>query len=55
MERKLQELLQKYESCLTDKELDFLTDFEYKTSNMYGLHKIHESEEKSIKNNKKYI
>lgn len=34
---------EKYNTSLVEKEADFLTDFEYKTSNFYGLPKIHKS------------
>lgn len=33
--------VQKYEHLLKDNELDYLTNFEMKTSNFYGLPKIH--------------
>ena len=45
---KIKKLCTKYEKNLTKKETDFLTDFDPKTSNFYGLPKIHKSEE--IKN-----
>ena len=38
-------LVQKYRSNLTKKEFDYLTEFETKPSNFYGLPKIHKSKE----------
>ena len=35
------EHVQKHKTCLTNKEIDFLTKFEWKTSNFYVLPKIH--------------
>ncbi len=51
-------LTRKYADELTNKELDYLTQFNYKTSNFYGLPKIHKSEllnEAIKKQNKEYI
>ena len=48
IKKKMIKMIGKHEECLTEKELDFLTDFEHKTSNIYGLPKIHQSPE--IKN-----
>lgn len=42
---KLQKLVEKHESTLTKKEADYLCNFESKTSNFYGLPKIHKSQE----------
>ena len=42
---KLHQLICKYASHLTDKEKDFLTKFENRSSLFYGLPKIHKSEE----------
>ena len=33
--------LQKYKSHMTDKEFDYLQNFEAKISNFYGLPKVH--------------
>ena len=43
--RKIKALTDKHSSELTSKEIDYLTNFEYRTSNMYGLPKIHKSQE----------
>ncbi len=40
---KIRSLTEKYENSLTDKEVDFLTKFDYKTSKIYGLPKFHKS------------
>ena len=40
--------LENFEHCLTDKEYEYLTKFECKQSNFYGLPKVHKS--KDIKN-----
>lgn len=42
---KIKNLLKRHKttSCLTEKEEDYLTDYEYKESNFYGLPKIHKS------------
>jgi hypothetical protein len=42
---KINKLVQKYELMLTKKEKDYLQDFESKTSNFYGLPKVHKSQE----------
>ena len=42
---KIKKLCEKYENQLTKKEMDYLVDFDAKTSNFYGLPKIHKSEE----------
>jgi hypothetical protein len=41
--RSLKQLCHKYTHLLKEKELDYLTNFEMKTSNFYGLPKIHKS------------
>ncbi len=40
---KIKKLTEEYDNCLTDKEKDYLTKFDYKTSQFYGLPKIHKS------------
>ena len=45
IKKKMIKIVKKYENCLTKKEFDFLTNFEHKTSNLYGLPKIHQSKE----------
>lgn len=45
---KIKKLTDKYHHNLTDQEIDYLLNFETKTSNLYGLPKIHKNE--SIKN-----
>ena len=42
---KYYDFAQKYRSNLTKKEFDYLTEFETKPSNFYGLPKIHKSKE----------
>ena len=39
------DLIHKYSDCLTKKEQDYLTKFECKSSNFYGLPKIHKSKQ----------
>ena len=39
----LKKLINKFDNELTEKEINYLTNFEYKTSNVYGLPKIHKS------------
>ena len=41
--RKISKLVDNFKSELTVKEIKYLTKFEYKTSNFYGLPKIHKS------------
>ena len=41
--KKLNDLVKKYEKVLTEKEAKFLSKFSFKTSNFYGLPKIHKS------------
>ena len=41
--QKLIVLINLYRKCLTDKECDYITNFKCKTSNFYGLPKIHKS------------
>ncbi|OOZ57814.1 hypothetical protein [Solemya velum gill symbiont] len=43
--RKIQRLVSKHPNCTTEKEADFLTKFECKTSHFYGLPKVHKSSE----------
>ncbi|VDI57978.1 Hypothetical predicted protein, partial [Mytilus galloprovincialis] len=42
---KIRKLIKEYSDNLTDKEKDYLKNFEVKTSNFYGLPKIHKSKE----------
>ena len=42
---KIKRFTSKFAENLTDKEADYLTNFEVKTSNFYGLPKIHKSKE----------
>jgi len=42
---KIKKLTKKYHECFTEKETDYLLNFESKTSNMYGLPKIHKSKQ----------
>lgn len=42
--KKLNQLVNIHRKCLTDKETDYLTNFECKTSNFYGLPKVHKSD-----------
>ena len=42
---KIRKLCSKYNTILTKKEQDYLIDFNSKTSNFYGLPKVHKSEE----------
>ena len=37
------ELIKKYEKSLLKQEIDYLTNFQHKSSNFYGLPKIHKS------------
>ena len=39
--KKLGKLVEKYKGNLMDKEIDYLTNFSYNTSNFYGLPKVH--------------
>ncbi|XP_071122593.1 uncharacterized protein [Mytilus edulis] len=43
--RNINKLISKFPHCTTEKEVDYLTKFEVKTSNFYGLPKIHKSKE----------
>ena len=43
--KKYRTLMKQHETELTKKEFDYLTNFECKTSNFYGLPKIHKSKE----------
>ena len=40
---KLKKCVNQHKSILTKKEIDYLTKFEFKTSNFYGLPKVHQS------------
>ncbi len=40
---KIKKLTNKYQHCLMKEEIDYLLDFETKSSNLYGLPKIHKS------------
>ena len=40
---KLRALMEKHSNCLTEDEFDYVTDFNWKTSNLYVLPKIHKS------------
>ena len=41
---KITSLCRKYEKCLTPDEIHFLTKFDSKEANFYGLPKVHKSE-----------
>ena len=43
--KNLKKLIKKHENSLTTKEQDFITNFEWKTSNFYVLPKIRKSKE----------
>ena len=43
--KRLVELTKRYDNNLTRKEIKYLTEFEFKESNLYGLPKVHKSEE----------
>ena len=51
---KIKTLTKRYKHVLTEKECKYLTDFDYQDNNLYGLPKVHKSEEiiKEIKNTK---
>lgn len=54
----IKKLLLKHSSTLTDKEKEFVTEFEYKESSFYGLPKVHKSKtikEAIQKQNSEYI
>ena len=58
VKKKMMQLINNHAKCFTKKEQDFLTKFEQKTSNMYGLPKIHQSsaiEHEVKKSNSEYI
>lgn len=40
---KIKHLIKRYPNVLTEKEVDYLTNFEIKGSNLYGLPKVHKS------------
>lgn len=48
---KIEKLTRKYQDNLTDNEIEYLTKYEVKSSNFYGLHKIHKC--KNIQENVK--
>ena len=39
--KQLKDHVKKYKNCLTDKEIDYLTKFDWETSNFYVLPKVH--------------
>ena len=39
--RTYKKLINKYKDCFTEKEYDYLKEFESKQSNFYGLPKVH--------------
>ena len=43
--RAIKKLVSKFSQCMTEKEIDYLTNFEVKTSNFYGLPKVHKSKQ----------
>ena len=45
LQLKYKKFLQKFKSQLTEKEFDYLLNFEIKTSNFYGLPKVHKSKQ----------
>ena len=56
--KNLQVLCEKYKNDLTDEEKDYWTKFQSKTSNFYGLPKVHKSKiikEAIVKQNAEYI
>ena len=56
--RDLRTLMEKHRLCLKDKEYDYVTDFEWKSSNLYVLPKIHKSKviiDAIEKNNSSYL
>ena len=42
---KLKQHVKKYEECLTNKERDYLTNFDWESSNFYALPKVHKCSE----------
>ena len=52
---KIKTLTERYKHVLTEKECKYLTDFDYQDNNLYGLPKVHKSEEiiKEIKKTKR--
>lgn len=42
---KYNKFVERYQECLTEKELDYLLKFETRQSNFYGLPKVHKSQE----------
>ena len=45
LQLKYKKFLQKFKSQMTEKEFDYLLNFEIKTSNFYGLPKVHKSKQ----------
>ena len=45
LQLKYKKLMQKFKSQVTEKEFDYLLNFEMKTSNFYGLPKVHKSKQ----------
>ena len=43
--KNLKKLVDKYKSCFTSKEIDFMINSDWKTSNFYVLPKIHKNKE----------
>ena len=43
--KNLKALVKKHKDCLTDKEQDFITNFDWKTSQLYVLPKIHKNKD----------
>ena len=55
---KIKRLVRKYADHLTEKETEYLTNFEYKSSNIYGLPKVHKCNKilsNSQQNPKEYV
>ena len=42
--KELRELIDSYKDCLTDKEREYICDFDWSTSQFYILPKIHKSQ-----------
>ena len=52
MLKKIENLTKSYEEELTEKEINYLTNFSYKTSQLYGLPKVHKSKNEEIQRTK---
>ena len=55
---KIKKLIKEHDQSLTHKENNYLTNFEIKVSNLYGLPKVHKSEEIKLaaqQNNSSYV